>query len=252
MPVLKLKDAEIYYEEYGQGYPIVLFAPGGMRSRVEMWHAPSEGPPRAWSDWTEVLASRYRVVAMDQRNAGRSRGAIAADHGWHTYAADQLALMDHLGIERCHVLGGCIGASFCLTLCEMAPKRISAAVLQNPIGLNPEFPTYFPDGFAEWAQEQRAARPELDTTALRALGHRMWGGDFVFCVSRDFVRRCTVPALVLPGNDKPHPAVTGLELAELLPGAEMLRDWKGPAHLDAQRRSVLAFLEKHTPQAARR
>jgi pimeloyl-ACP methyl ester carboxylesterase len=252
MPVLKLTDAEIYYEEYGQGHPIVLFAPGGMRSRMEMWHAPSEGPPRVWSDWTEVLASRYRVVAMDQRNAGRSRGAIAADHGWHTYAADQLALMDHLGIERCHVLGGCIGASFCLTLCETAPKRISAAVLQNPIGLNPEFPTYFPEGFTEWTQEQRAERPELDAAALRAFGQRMWGGDFVFCVSRDFVRRCTVPALVLPGNDKPHPTVTGLELAELLPGAEMLRDWKGPAHLDAQRRSVLAFLEKHTPPAARR
>ena len=87
---------------------------------------------------------------------------------------------------------------------------------------------------------------------LRAFGQRMWGGDFVFCVSRDFVRRCTVPTLVLPGNDKPHPTVIGLELADLLPGAEMLRDWKGPAHLDEQRRRVLAFLDKHTPEAARR
>jgi len=252
MPLLKLKDAEIAYEEYGRGYPVVLFAPGGMRSRMEMWHAPSEGPPRAWSDWTELLASRYRVIAMDQRNAGNSRGAIAADHGWQTYAADQLALMDHLGIERCHVLGGCIGSSFCLKISEIAPQRISAAVLQNPIGLNPEFPTYFPDSFAEWAAEQRAARPDLDPTALRAFGQNMWSGDFVFCVDRNFVRRCTVPCLVLPGNDKPHPTVTGLELAELLPDAEMLRDWKGPAHLDAQRRAVLGFLEKHTPQAARR
>jgi pimeloyl-ACP methyl ester carboxylesterase len=252
MPTLKLKDAEIYYEEYGRGYPVVLFAPGGMRSRIAMWHAPSEGPPRVWSDWTEILASHYRVIAMDQRNAGRSRGAIAADHGWHTYAADQLALMDHLGFESCHTLGGCIGSSYCLKLCEIAPSRISAAVLQNPIGLNPEFPTYFQDGFAEWTKEQRAERPELDPAAIRAFGQRMWGGEFVYAVTRDFVRRCTVPTLVLPGDDKPHPTVTGLELAETLPGAEMLRPWKGPAHLDAQRCSVLAFLEKHTPQAARR
>ena len=73
MPVLKRPDGEIHYEEYGQGYPILLFAPGGMRSRAEMWHAPAGGPPRPWSDWTQSLAGGYRVIAMDQRNAGRSR-----------------------------------------------------------------------------------------------------------------------------------------------------------------------------------
>jgi pimeloyl-ACP methyl ester carboxylesterase len=247
MPVLKLKDAEIHYEEYGKGYPVLLFAPGGMRSQAAMWHTPPGGPPRVWSDWTEVLAERYRVIAMDQRNAGRSRGAIAADHGWHTYAADQFALMDHLGLERFHTLGGCIGSSFCLKQIEVAPNRISAAVLQNPIGLNPEFPTYFPDGFADWTKEQRAERPELDPAAMRKFGENMWSGDFVFAVSRAFARTCSRPTLVLPGDDKPHPAVTGLELAEILPGTEMLKNWKGPEHIAEQRRRVLAFLDKHTP-----
>ncbi len=97
MSVLKLEDGEIYFEEYGEGYPVLLFAPGGMRSRSEMWHSPADGPPRVWNDWMEVLAENYRVVAMDQRNVGRSRGAIEADHGWHTYAADQIALMDRCG-----------------------------------------------------------------------------------------------------------------------------------------------------------
>jgi hypothetical protein len=60
---------------------------------------------------TEVLASNFRVIAMDQRNAGASIGAIEADHGWHTYAAVHLALLDHLGTERCHLLGVCIGPS---------------------------------------------------------------------------------------------------------------------------------------------
>jgi len=252
MATLIRPDGEIHYEVHGEGFPVLLFAPGALRSRIEMWKKPADGPPRPWSDWTELLARHYRVVAMDQRNAGRSKGQIAAHHDWNTYAADQLDLMDHLGIERAHTLGGCIGSSYCLKLIEAAPGRTSAAVLQNPIGLNPEFPTYFPDGFAEWSKEQREARPELDPAALRAFGERMWSGEFVFAVGRDFVRRCATPCLVLPGNDKPHPAVTGLELAEILPNAEMLRDWKGPDHIAAQQRTVLAFLDKHTPAAQRR
>jgi len=248
MAVLKLDDAEIHYEETGAGYPVLLFAPGGMRSRGEMWHAPADGPQRPWHDWTGVLADTYRVIAMDQRNAGSSRGAIAASDGWQTYAADQLALMDHLGIDHCHTLGGCIGASFCLKLCEIAPDRFPSVVLQNPIGLNPEAPGYFPDMFAGWAQEQRAQRPELDADAVASFGRNLWGGDFIFAVSRDFVRNCTTPALVLPGNDIPHPRATGLELAELLPNVECVVDWKGPAHLDAQHQAVVSFLAKHTPQ----
>jgi pimeloyl-ACP methyl ester carboxylesterase len=252
MPVLKLTDAEIYYEEHGKGYPILLFAPGGMRSQMGMWRKPADGPARPWSDWIEVLSPHYRVIAMDQRNAGKSKGAIEANHDWNTYAHDQLALLKHLGIMSCHTLGGCIGSSYCLKLIETDPGRTNAAVLQNPIGLHPEFPTYFPDSFADWTEEQVKARPELDRAALASFGRRMWSGDFVFSVPRDFARHCATPCLVLPGNDKPHPAVTGLELAKILPNNEMLRDWKGPEHIEAQRRTVLAFLEKHTPVAERR
>jgi pimeloyl-ACP methyl ester carboxylesterase len=251
MPALERPDAKIRYREHGPatGYPVLLFAPGGMRSRMEMWHAPADGPARAWSDWTEVLARRgFRVIEMDQRNGSEhSVGAVAADHGWHTYAADQLALLDHLGIQRCHTLGGCIGSSYGLKMIGAAPGRTSAAVLQNPIGLNPEFPTYFPDSYVEWAAEQKAARPALDDGALAAFGKRMWDHDFVFAVTRDFVRGCDTPCLVLPGNDKPHPAVIGQEVADLLPNREVLKDWKGPDHLDAQRRAVVSFLDKHTP-----
>jgi pimeloyl-ACP methyl ester carboxylesterase len=247
MPLINREDAEIYFEEFGSGYPLLLFAPGGMRSRIDMWHAPAAGPPRPWVDWCKELASRYRVIAMDQRNAGRSSGAIAADHGWHTYADDHLALMDHLGHGRFHVLGGCIGSSFCLRLCKRLPERVSAAVLQNPIGLNADSPTYFPDSFADWAGEQKSARSGLDAAAVAAFGRNMWDGDFVFSVGRDFARRCTTPCLVLPGNDTPHPAAIGAELAELLPNAERLDAWKGPEHLEQQRRCVTAFLGKYTP-----
>jgi pimeloyl-ACP methyl ester carboxylesterase len=248
MPMLPRPDGHIYYEEFGEGFPILLFAPGGLRSRLENWHHPKDGPRRPSCDWTEVLASNYRVIAMDQRNAGRSVTDIKADHGWHTYAQDQLALMDHLGHQRFHTLGGCIGGSFCLKLCEMVPSRVTSAVLQNPIGLHPEHPEYFPESHTEWTAEQRAVRPQLNEEAMRAFGRNMWGGDFVFCVDRDFVRNCKVPAMLLPGTDIPHPAATSTELAALLPGVEVVTEWRGPEHAENQRTRVMRFLATHTPR----
>lgn len=248
MPSLKRPDGEIHYEVHGAGFPVLLYAPGGLRSRLEMWSAPAEGPPRPWVDWTKALpAAGFTAIAMDQRNAGRSVTEIRADHGWQTYAADHFALMDHLGFETFHVLGGCIGGSFCLKAVETAPGRIASAVLQNPIGLNPEHPDYFPAGHAAWGAEQRAARPELGEADLAGFGRNMWGSDFVFCVDRDFVRNCPVPTFLLPGTDIPHPAVTSAELAALLPGVEVLTDWRGPPHLAEQEARVVAFLRRHTP-----
>jgi len=247
MPVLRRPDAEIHYQETGSGFPILLFAPGGLRSRMEMWHSPPGTTPKSWNDWTEALADKYRVVAMDQRNAGASRGAIRHNHGWHTYAGDHIALMDHLGHKRFHVLGGCIGASYCLSLAELAPERLGAAVLQNPIGVDPESPDYFPKSHVEWSAEQRAARPDLDPEALASFGRNMWGPGFAFSVSREFCRGCPVPTMLLPGSDTPHPKATSDELAALLPGVDILQDWKGPAHQETQLHRVRAFLAKHTP-----
>jgi pimeloyl-ACP methyl ester carboxylesterase len=248
MAILTRPDGEIHYEVYGQGFPVLLFAPGGLRSRMEMWPSPAGGPPRPWVDWTKALPQAgFTAIALDQRNAGRSRAEIRADHGWHTYAADHLALMDHLGFGRFHVLGGCIGGSFCLKAIEVAPNRVTAAVLQNPIGLHPDHPDYFPNSHAEWSREQRAARPDLDEAALAGFGRNMWDHDFVFCVDRVFVRNCPIPTMLLPGMDIPHPAVISAELAVLLPGVEVVTDWRGPECLEQQEARVMAFLKGSTP-----
>ena len=184
MPMLKRTRWPDYYRRIRHGFPILLFAPGGLRSRLEMWHHPANGPQRPWCDYTDVLASKYRVVAMDQRNAGQSKCAIRGDHGWHTYTADHLALMSHLGHQKFHVLGGCIGGSYCLKIAQLAPDRVASAVLQNPIGVHPEHTDYFPKSHLEWSAEQRAERPELDEAEIASFGQNMWGADFVFCVDR--------------------------------------------------------------------
>ena len=248
MPMLKRPDGEIYYETYGSGFPVLLFAPGGLRSRLEMWHHPKDGPRRSWCDWTEVLADAgFSVVALDQRNAGQSVCAIEADHGWHTYTQDHLALMDHLGHQRFHTLGGCIGGSYCINIAEMAPNRTVTTVLQNPIGLHPEHPEYFPDSHKEWTKELLAKRRDLDEAKMVAFGKNMWDHEFVFCSSREFVKKFPMPAILLPGTDIPHPAATSDELIALLPGLEVVKDWRGPEHMDTQRGRVVAFLKRHTP-----
>jgi hypothetical protein len=76
----------------------------------------------------------------------------------------------------------------------------------------------------------------------------MWGGDFVFCVDQEFVRHCPVPTMLLPGTDIPHPAATSDELSRLLPGVEVVHQWRGPEFMEEQRKRVTAFLDRHTPK----
>jgi pimeloyl-ACP methyl ester carboxylesterase len=248
MSILTRPYGEIYFESYGEGYPVLLFAPGGLLSRVEMWHALDGGVTQLWVDWTQaLLAAGFKAIAMDQRNAGHSRTDIAIDHGWDNYAEDHLALMDHLGFDKFHVLGGCIGVSFALKLIKLVPERVSAAILQNPIGRDLQHANFFPETHMEWGRKLRAARPELSEDAIDGLSRNLWVGDFVFSVDRAVARTCPAPTLLMPGNDIPHPASISKELARLLPGVEVLNDWRGPDYLSQQETRVVKFLRRNTP-----
>lgn len=247
MPVLQREDAEIYYEIHGAGPPLLIFAPGGLRSELAFWrHSPSNpAAPAPWMDPMVALAPHFTVVAMDQRNAGRSRAKVTAYDGWHSFAEDHLALMDHLGHRRFHVMGGCIGASFCLTLCERAPERITAAVLQNPIG--------FADNRATWdaavsgfVKTMRERDPTISDATIARFGDNLFGGDFVFSVTRDFVERCRTPLFLQPGSDTPHPAAVSAEIVELAPDIEIQERWRGPEHLAESIRRVTDFLLRHS------
>ena len=244
MPTFGRDGIDIYYEEFGAGYPVLLFAPGGLRSAIPFWHPQPDGTKRPWPDPTVALAGKFRVIAMDQRNAGRSRAPIKPGDGWQSYASDHLALMDHLGHATFHTLGGCIGSSFCLTLCQVAPDRVSAAVLQNPIGFDNNRDIF---KNKEWAEAMLARDPDLDQATIDGFFEKMFGGDFTFNTSRDFVKQCRTPLLVMPGDDPPHPKIIGEEIARIAPNAEVLRDWKGADETDAVAKTVLDFLTRHTP-----
>jgi pimeloyl-ACP methyl ester carboxylesterase len=252
MPLVTRPGAEIYYEEFGAGYPLMIFAPGGLRSRLEFWkrQAIALGAPKVWIDPTTMLADKFRIIAMDQRSApeGQTRGALTAETDWIVFAEDQLAVADHLKLDRFHIMGGCIGSSFCLKLCEIVSDRVSAAVLQNPIGLGPDNAAVFPEEFKRWTAEYRAVHPEADLATLEQFRLAMYDHDFVFSVTRDFVKRCRTPLLVMPGTDAPHPTVIGEEIARIAPNAEIMREWKGEPHIAKAAEVIRAFLEKHTPK----
>ena len=80
MPSFEHRGAKIYYEEFGQGFPILTFAPAGLASVIDVWSQPS-----APINPTTEFAATYRVIAMDQRNAGgQSRAPITAQDSWDT------------------------------------------------------------------------------------------------------------------------------------------------------------------------
>ena len=142
----------------------------------------------------EAFKHEFRCITMDQRNAngGESSGPIPVHDPWGAFADDQLGLMDHLGIREFFFMGYCIGGPFALKLMERAPDRVVAGVLCQPVGHRPENPdVMYNSGRDSWAPELRARRPDVTMETVEAYLHHLYRvqPDFVYSVSRDFVRR---------------------------------------------------------------
>ena len=243
MPSFQHGSASIYYEEFGQGFPILTFAPAGLLSIIDVWHGPS-APVNPITEF----ASSFRVIVMDQRNAGgRSRAPITAQDGWHSYTGDHIAVLDHLGIERCHLYGQCIGGSFILSMLKAQPQRIASAVLAQPIGRVGPMPAAKPARFETWAKSLED-HPEATEQVLNAFYQNMYGPGFVYSVDRAFVASCQTPCLVLAGNDEAHPYPISEEVAKLLPNSEFVQEWKTGDALAAVKPRIKQFLSKHTPK----
>lgn len=240
MPIFKRGDTRLYYEEHGNGFPLLLIAPGGMRSSVPFWQQTPWNP-------IEQLAPTYRVIAMDQRNAGQSSALVRATDSWHVYTEDQLALLDSLGVDQFHVAGMCIGGPYCLGLIRAAPDRVVSAVLFQTIGLSDNRQAFY-EMFDGWVAESRSTHPEASAAAWEAFKTNMFGGEFVFNVSKDFVASCQTPLLVLLGDDLYHPQETSRDIAALAPRATLVEHWKEPEHHAAAKRTLEGFLAAHTPR----
>ena len=237
MAIFQREHCTLSYEVRGRGPAVLALAPGGMRSATALWDRAPFNP-------LEVLSDTFTVISMDQRNAGASAGPVGPTDGWSTFLEDQLALLDHLGIERCAALGMCIGGPYVMNLLRAEPQRFYAGVLLQPIGLEDNRDAFF--GMVNsWAEELLPNRPDLTSAALSSLRDRMFSGDFLFAVSEDDVRQCTVPLQIMLGNDLFHPASTSRRVAALAPTAELIEDWKEGSAREAAVAALRRFLSDH-------
>ncbi|WP_179137715.1 alpha/beta fold hydrolase [Candidatus Entotheonella palauensis] len=143
--------------------------------------------PSAPVNPTTEFAGAFQVIAMDQRNAGgRSRAPITSQDSWDSYTADHIAVLDHLGIEQCHLYGQCIGGPFILNLIQAQPQRIVSAGLAQPIGRVEAALPPRTERFNMWANTL-TDHPEVSEQVLDAFCQNLYGPGFAYCVDRAFV-----------------------------------------------------------------
>jgi len=253
MPFYERGDVRIHFEEAGSGFPLLLIPGGGLNSSISVWS--NMGP----FDAMEEFKNDFRCITMDLRNAnaGQSTGPVVMENAWNAYAEDYLGLMDHLGIQEFLVLGCCIGGPFILKLMEAAPDRVVAGVLCQPSGYRPEMPDLFWEtNTKNWGPALCARRPDVTMQMVEAHLHSLYRvqPDFVFSVTRDFVRSCQTPMLVMPDDVPAHPFQVSMDIFKLAPNAEVsMYPWKQPKDLiPAAVARARTFLKAHEPVASRR
>ena len=224
MSVFEKGGVRIHFEEAGSGFPLLLIASGGLNSTISGFSG-SSSPFNP----IEEFKGEYRCIASDLRNAtdGQSSGPLEIDRPWDAYTDDHLGLMDHLGIDKFMVLGFCIGGPFIWNLLKRAPDRVVAAVPAQPVGF----------------------RPEITMETVEKFLTRMFRSnpDFVYTVTRDFVRNCQTPVLILPDDIPAHPYAVAMEAAMLAPKAEVsMFPWKEPQQrIPLAVRQIHSFLRAH-------
>ena len=238
----------IHYEEAGSGFPLLLIAGGGLNSTIA---GLTRGSP---FNAIEEFKGEYRCIAADLRNAtgGQSTGPLEIDRPWDAYTDDHLGLMDHLGIEKFMVLGFCIGGPFIWNLLRRAPSRVVAAVLAQPSGSRPEMrDLFYENNMKGWGPALTVSRPGISLETVDKFLTKMYrtNPDFVFTVTRDFVRSCQTPILVLPDDIAAHPYAVAMESVMLAPKSEgSIYPWKEPPErIPIAVRQIRSFLRAHGP-----
>jgi len=251
MPFYERGNVRIHYEETGSGFPVLFIRGGGLNSNIEF--LTGFGP----FNCMEEFKNEFRCITMDLRNAngGQSSGPVEVDRPWDSYADDQLGLMDHLGCKEFMVMGFCIGGPFIWNLLKRAPERIVAAVLAQPSGSRPEMrDLFYNNNITGWAPGLLEKRSDLTMATVDAFLKKMYlsNPDFVFTVTRDFVRNCKTPILVLPDDVPAHPYAVAIESAKLAPNSEVsIYPWKETKEQIAEALShVHRFLSAHAPVTA--
>jgi aminoacrylate hydrolase len=224
---------QLFYETQGAGQPLLL-VPG------------LSGTAGFYDRVLPALATRFRVILHDHRGCGRSSLA-RIEYSVEQMAGDVLALMDHLGIERAHLIGHSTGGAIGQTLALDHPQRLDRLVLSATWA---KADAYFMALFDQRSEVLRRLGPGAYTRSSSLFLHPpFWVRDHpeVATVSdeeaarripdpeivlrriaaiqrfdrRDELHRIRTPTLVIAaGDDMVTPAYFSEEIGRLIRGAE--------------------------------
>jgi pimeloyl-ACP methyl ester carboxylesterase len=130
MPLANIDGIATHYEVIGSGPPVLMFAPGGFDARRQQW---TKLGVYALTRMLDHLSRSYRCIIFDRRECGESGGRVERVK-WSHFAAQGKGLLEHLNIDRAHLMGGCMGCGPVLAFGVSWPEAISSMVLYWPVG----------------------------------------------------------------------------------------------------------------------
>ncbi|MHB1420650.1 MAG: alpha/beta fold hydrolase [Bacillota bacterium] len=116
MPKVRVNDINMYYEEHGQGFPLVMIM--GLGASGDQW-----GPKIIKS-----LADNFRLIVFDNRGAGKT-DKPEIDYSIKMFAADTVGLMDALNIDQANIMGASMGGLIAQTIALTYPERVNKLIL---------------------------------------------------------------------------------------------------------------------------
>lgn len=179
-----IEGIDTHYEVQGSGPPLLMFSPGGFDATLEKW---STLGVYAKTKMLAVLTASYSCILFDRRETGQSSGRIERVT-WAHYAAQGRGLLDHLGIARAHLIGGCMGCAPVVAFAVAHPERVDRMALVWPVGgaryrINGQ--QRFAQHLAYVQQEGLAAVLALAQSGSKSFSEDPRGGPWVSVLRRD-------------------------------------------------------------------
>jgi pimeloyl-ACP methyl ester carboxylesterase len=256
MPVATIDGIATRYEVVGSGPPLLMYAPGGFNAVVESW---STQGVYAGIKLLDHLPRAFTCIAFDRRECGQSGGRIECVT-WACYVAQGKGLLDHLGIKRACLMGGCMGCAPVAAFAVAHPEMVAALVLYWPVG----GPKYRMSSHRRFAQHlDFVASDGLEGVAAlvagdgKPFGAEPRGGPWASVIKRD-------PAFAAAFSAQNPDEYTGICAAmrdalfdrDTAPGAEPedlmhveVPTLIVPGHDDAHATSAARYLEECLPQS---
>ncbi|MGH3629797.1 MAG: alpha/beta fold hydrolase [Sciscionella sp.] len=130
MPETTIDGLATRYEVRGSGPALLMFSPGGFNATLQNWR--THGVYRR-TNILSHLSKHYTCITFDRRESGSSGGRVERI-SWADYAAQGKGLLDRLGIDHAHLMGGCVGCSVVTTFAVAYPDAVDGMVLYSPAG----------------------------------------------------------------------------------------------------------------------